>query len=686
MLLRRSIGLIFVLFCIVGVSLAFLLAQVGLSTDPGFSPWTPQIHLSPTILAIWLPALYLFFAGIWLYLRQKLLQDEHVVYFYRLEMASYVAILLFFVGMTTWQAFGHPAAYIRTGILLIFLFKSLVLLRALYAYPQLIQPAFLVVLSVGFYLLSLPLAQVPVFTMLPVLFERSTMMHLGILGFKSLCLSLMSLETFRLSLEMTKSAQSAFFSWLIISFTFPVLGFPKMSFILSGLLLVFILRMLISRVDTKELMKGLVRPSSLTIALKFLIVLSIVLAAGLIFWNNVKPGFDLQWGRAFEAAIGTLINVQMGVFSYAPVYWLSLFGVVYLLFFRNWNGVLLLFTGAILYGGYHLAVYGMLGQVIQQDDIVPFLPFLAIFIAIAHNRFKKIVLFRIIVRLLIFVTLGLTSLLLVLMPQFVSLSVRLTEIQWGLIRSVGKDLTGAFPSTGFRPIGLPLLVWLGGVVLLALICCYIRTRLGYPLTQKVRTFLEGQFSLQQLTFYPLLLLLFLFIGFGLLVTAQGISPGFLGNPLEISHQTPQHIVSLADHAGISEPVHGLLIVSYLTNGGKTLHKKPLASITISDAAQKVETFTLKAGKDTAEHVLKKPGEKQTIAHGRAEFYRSYRIDQEQGTAVEAHEYYTRFQFSKPLRIQKIQIKWLPVKDHDVSSDHILHIQNIFLLSNDGKKV
>lgn len=666
---------------VAGICLAFLLAQVGLGAAPGFSPWMPQIHFSPTILAIWLPGLYLFFAGIWLYLHQKLVQDEHARFFYHLEMAGYGGILLFFAAMTAWQSFGYPETYLRTGILLIFLFKSLVLLRMLYADPQLIQSAFLLVLSVGFYVLSFPFTEISLFTTLPELLQRANLIHLGILVFKSLCLSLMSLETFRLSLEMTKSSQSAFFSWLIISFTFPVLGFPKISFILAGLLLVFILRMVISRVDTKELMKGLVSPSSLTIALKFVIVLSIVLAAGLIFWNNVKPGFDLQWSRAFEAAIGTLFNGQLGIFCYAPVYWLSLFGVVYLLFFRNWNGVLLLLTGVFLYSGYHLAVYGMLGRDIQQDDIVPFLPFLAVFMAIAHTRFKKIVLFRIVVRLLIFVTLGATSLLLVLMPQLVALPSRFAAIQWSLMRSVGKDVTGLFPSTHFRPVGMPLLVWLGGFGLLALICCYIRTRLGYPLTQKIRTLLEGQFSLQQLTFYPLLLLLFLLAGSGLILSGQPPSPGLLNNPLEMSQHTPQRMFSLADHPEKSVPVQDILVVSHLSRDGRIPHKTPLVSITVSDTNQKFETFTIKAGKDTAEEVLKKPGQKQSSAHGRAELYRSYIIEAEPGETVEAHDYYTKFHLSKPLQVQKIQIKWLPLKNTDLPSDPILHIQNIFLLGD-----
>ncbi|GAK59149.1 hypothetical protein U27_06125 [Candidatus Vecturithrix granuli] len=677
----RRLGVVGLLLLLVGVSLAFLWKQVGLVTGANIFPWDTHFELFPTVLAIWLPGLYLFFTGMWFYLQQNFPQEGRLRYFQQLDAASYAAIVLFLLSVTVWQAFGYPDTYFRAGVLCIFLFKSMILLRALYAFPRCIRSTFLVVVSFGFYLLSLPFLHVFLFMPLFDLFQHSALLHISILVVKSICLALMSLETFRLSAEMTKSVQSAFFSWLIVSFTFPALGFPKISFILAGLLVVFILRMFISRVDTRELIKGFVRPSSLTIAFKFLIVFNIILAAGLIFWDNVRPGFDLQWNRAFEAALGTLLNGQWGIFCYAPVYWLSLFGMVYVLFFRIWNGVLLVLTGVLLYSAYHLAYYGMLGQGIHQHDIVPFLPFLGVFIAIAHSRFGKIVLFRLIVRLLIFATVASTSLLLVLSPQHNSLPSKFAEIQWSLMHAVGKDLTGFFPSTSFQPEAVPLLFWLVGVIGLAIICCYIRTRLGYPLTQKIRTFLEGQFSFQQLTFYPLLLLLFLLLGTGVMVVGKTIYPGMLEHPLELSSQTPQHILSNVEHPSASFPAKGILIVSHLTNSEKVFHKTPLASITVSDPDQKFETFILKAGKDTAEKTLDTSNGNQALAHGRAELYRSHSMTTQEGISVETHDYYTKFLFSKPLHIQKMTLKWLPARDPDISAEYILHIEEILLLGD-----
>ncbi|MDY0091623.1 MAG: hypothetical protein RBT80_02885 [Candidatus Vecturithrix sp.] len=681
----RRLGLLMLLWLLVGISLAFLWRQVGLVPEAPGSPWDPQFDLFPTVLAIWLPGLYVFFTGMWISFQQHFPQEGQLRYFHKLDAASYAAIVLFLPGMSFWQTFGPPETYLRMWVLLIFLGKSLILLRAVYAFPRLIQATSLAIISGGFYLLSLPFLHISLFIPLSELFQHSALLHISILTVKSFCLALMGLETFRLSAEMTKSVQSAFFSWVIVSFTFPALGFPKISFILTGLLLIFILRMVISRVDTRELMKGFVHPSSLTIALKFLIVISLLLAAGLIFWSNVRPGFDLQWSRAFEAAIGTVLNGQWGIFCYAPAFWLALFGMVYVLFFRIWNGVLFLLTGVLLYSAYHLAYYGMLAKEIHQHDIVPFLPFLGVFIAIAHNRFGKIGLFRIIERLLIFVTITSTSLLLILSPQRTSLPSKFAEIQWNLMHAVGKDLTGWFPSTSFQPTTISLLFWLVGFIGLALICCYIRTRLGYPLTQKIRTVLEGQFSFQQLTFYPLLLLFFLLLGSGAIMGGRTIHSGVLERPLEISSRVPQQVLSYVDHPSASLPTTGILVVSHLTGSEKILHKTPLACITLSDPEQKFETFTLKAGKDTAETTLDTFDGDQPMAHGRAELYQSHAMTTQEGISVETHDYYTKFLLSKPFHIQKITLKWLPGRDQDISDDYTLHIRDILLLSDSEVK-
>ena len=73
---------------------------------------------------------------------------------------------------------------------------------------------------------------------------------------KTIGVNLMTLEMYRLGRFLTKSRQSALFSWMVATLTFPVLGLPKFSHIVAGLLIIFILRLIFSRLDTRELMVG----------------------------------------------------------------------------------------------------------------------------------------------------------------------------------------------------------------------------------------------------------------------------------------------------------------------------------------------------------------------------------------------------------------------------------------------
>jgi hypothetical protein len=489
----------------------------------------------------------------------------------------------------------------------------------------------------------------------------------------------MTREMFRLSTEMTHSVKSAFFGWLLVSFTFPVLGFPRIFSILAGLLLVFILRLIVSRLDTRELMLGLLEPTSISIAAKFLFVLAIIGTGGLVFWSNVSPGSGLQGMRALEAAVETLFDAQIGLFSYAPIYWLAIFGIVYLVFFRNWDGVLLVVTGGVLYSVYHLALYGMLGKVTSQYASVPFLSFFGVFIAIAHHRFRKVALFRLCIRMFVVVTVGITVLLLLVSPELPSIMGKFSEIQRILMTALGKDLSAIFPSVKFRRFSLSFFLWAGGIIGLALICCHIRTRTFSPASLKIHRVWEKYFSGQEVRFYPLLVIIFLFLGTLGFTIGSSMYHVPLKQAIRLTAPAPQHNIPLANNPLSRLDSTGVRLVSYLTNGSHIPHKTPLVSVTVVGEGQHFETFTIKAGRDTAEEHLEYWSVKEKIAHNRAMIYRSQLVDAGDGIRFEAREYYTTLLFHKPLKVQKITTNLLAVKNADFPLNVDVHIKEMLLL-------
>jgi hypothetical protein len=646
----------------------------GLETDLGDG----QIRFFPSIVTIWIPGLYLFFTSLWTYLERKL-PNSGLRYFWKLDLYSYAAILLVLLLQVSWKEIGVSTEWFRVGVLIILVGKCLILLRALYAFPQLIQPLLLVVLSVGLYWLSIPLSHLSLHIPIPALFQRPVLLHVGVLAVKAICLSLMTREMFRLSTEMTHSVQSAFFGWLLVSFTFPVLGFPKIFSILAGLLLVFILRLIVSRLDTRELMLGLLEPTSITIAAKFLFVLAIVGTGGLVFWSNVSPGSGLQGMRALEVAVETLFDAQIGLFSYAPIYWLAIFGIVYLVFFRDWDGVLLVVTGGVLYSVYHLALYGMLGKVTSQYASVPFLSFFGVFIAIAHHRFRKVALFRLCIRMFVIATVGITALLLLVSPELPSIMGKFSEIQRILMTSLGKDLSTVFPSVKFRPFSLSFFLWAVGITGLALICCHIRTRTSSPVFLKVHNVWKKYFPGQEVRFYPLLVMAFLLLGTLGLTIGSSMYHVPLKQAIHLTAPVPQHSIPLTNSPLSRLNSTGMRIVSYVTNGPHIPHRTPLVSVMIAGEGQHFETFTIKAGRDTAEERLEYWSVKDKIAHNRAAIYRSRLVDVGDGIPFAAREYYTTLLFHKPLNVQKITVKLLTAKDVNFSLNVGVHIKEMSLL-------
>lgn len=672
MLIGRIV-LVFAATLCMGLAIAFLWVQTGLPAKIPGSSWDAQIYLFPSIYVLWLPLIYLFFSGLWLYLFQKY-QDEDIQLFGMLDTYSYFVVLGFFLLQTIWRTLGSPGVWFRGIVLGILLWKSLLLFRALYSFPQGLHSILLLVIGTGIHLLLIPFRYQALSLSFVDLLNRAEVIQLAVLTVKALCLNVMTLEMFRLGMSMTESKQSAFFSWLVVTLTFPILGFPKISYILVGLLLVFILRMIFSRLDTHELMVGLLTPTNVIILVKLVIVLALLIAAGGIFWSNVRPGFEFRGTRAFLAAIGTLFDAQFGILGYAPVYWLAFFGMVYLLVFKIWDGILLVITGSVIYMGYHWVVYGILGRVVEQSDSVPLLPIFGVFIAIAHARFGKLVGFRYGMRLAAIATVGITSMLLLFFPDFPSIPVKIAELQQVFTALLGRDFTYIFPSFIFNPFPVSFFLWIGILGAGALIFCNSRTQSAQVMAKTLRR-IFGYLHVGEFSFAPGVLLLILGLGVLAFSSANPRQKLPLEQPLRLSKITTKEQI-LLDPPVLSRSI---VVVSSVTGGIAIPHKTPVADVVVFGKDKHFESFTLRVGKDTSEENLDQPDIKVGIAHGRAAIYRSWNvIHQEEGVAFPAHDYYTKFVLSKPFEVHKIVVQFIDPAPGDTMSMMEIHIKDMIV--------
>ena len=663
----------------VSALISFLWVQTVLPGAAELDPWGQQLRFIPTIFSLWLPGIFLFFSSIWLYLSPQL-PNAYEKNFLKFDFYSYFSILLFFWLQIIQKELQFPIETLKALIWGILVFKAFLLFRALYQQPHLIQNRLLFVISLGLYLLSMPFLHLSPELRLSELLQRIAILQIGIIFLKSLALSAMMLESFRLSVTMTKSVKSAFFSWLVIAFSFPVISFPKLNIILAGLLLIFILRLLISRVDTRELIRGLLEPASLAIALKFAIVAALLGTAGLIFWSNVRPGFNIQVTRAYEAALGSLFNGQYGLVSYSPIYWLALCGILYFLYFKIWDGIMLISISGILYIIYHFISYGMFAKIPLHDDCVPFIPFLGIFIATAHHRFGRRPIFRTGVRLLLFATLSSSSILLLAFPQYITILGKFSQWQHLLFTLSGRDISALLSSLPFKRSSFAFFLSLATISLLTLVSCYLRTHPFIRASLRKARGKKSHCSDRRAPFIPAVLLIVLLASMAFLRYAPRLHPLPLRDDIQLSQPGKQLVIPIETAASEkTRHYRGILLVSNLRNSEDIPHKTPLANMTVSETQHRFESFVLKAGEDTSEEVLDSPHIAPHIEHGRAAVYSSHIQYSDDGKAFESHEYYSKFLFDKARSIKEISFKLLDLEDLNLPPGIQLNIKGIFLL-------
>jgi hypothetical protein len=236
-------------------------------------------------------------------------------------------------------------------------------------------------------------------------------------------------------------------------------------------------------------------------------------------------------------------------------------------------------------------------------------------------------------------------------------------------------MTYLVPSTVFRLLPLSFFIWSGVVAGAALFFCYRRTRSGSHSAGKTKSVLEQYFHFREFTFPPFLVFIFLLIGSLMIRYGDDTQPLLLNEPVHLSRFQSQEEIPLND----SFRSKGILIVSNLTGSITIPDKTPVASVIILGQEQRFESFSMKAGKDTSEETLERQEVNNKILHRRAAIYRSWNVETGESLSFEAHEYYTKFLFSRPLKVQKITLKLLGVNHEDLPSDLALHIKKIVLI-------
>jgi hypothetical protein len=678
--MHRQQSILAILTLVIASSvIAILWVQTGLPTAVPYQPRISNIQGYPTVYAFWIPAIYLVFSAIWGYLVDRTSPDSTVRFFLKLDWYSYSAILVFLLLLVNWRVFGAPNLWFRGFVLMLLLGKIACLFRVFYHAPRRIHPILLVVVGIGLHLLLVPLTYQSLTLSINDLLQQAQLLHLSRILIKSFFLNLMTLEMFRLATELTRSPRSAFFSWLLVTFSFPVLSFPKISHILAGLLIIFILRMVFSRLNTRELMFGLFTPTNILILLKLLVIVGLLAAAGVVFWTNVRPGFGFHGRRMLDAAIGTLWDGQTGLLCYTPIYWMAGLGVVYVFFFTVWDGVLLTLISGLVYLGYHLAFYGMLGFSVEQRGSLLFIPMLGAFMAIAHVRFGKMALFRFGVRFAVIVTVSLTCLLLLTAPNAATIVTKMAELHRAASVALGRDLSYLLPSMAFRPLSARLFIWIGSMILLALLFCNARTRSVSLVARQTRRAMEQYLHFQEFSFTPFVVCL------GFVLAAVAFHYGderhsVLHQPIRLTAAQPHTDIPIPP-TGSGHPTNaaiGLLVVSHLNHSTAVAHHAPVVNISVMGREQRFETFLLRAGQDTAEEMLEQPAIKRQLAHGRAAVYRS-RPQDVGGLIVAAHDYYTILCFSTPLYVQSITLKLLDADSDSPLPEVTIQIVDLALM-------
>lgn len=310
--------------------------------------------------------------------------------------------------------------------------------------------------------------------------------------------SLLALNLFSFSYEVTEDKNASIFSWVVFSFTTPILFYSFQVFpeILGAIVILYSLR-LANEIRINKLkisILGLLLSSLPWIHLRYAVLVPIIsvisfiryrlkknliifvtpiIISGLLFmfynhslYKRILPDdFYIESDRFDilnpKGLMGLFFDQEYGLFFYSPIYIFFLLGIIIVIKEKK-ELIYLLgapFLAQYLLVGFYKIWWG--GWCPPGRYLIPILPIIAIFLSFSFSYIKKD--FKRIYNISIFIT-YLTTVLLVLKPNLLYINNDGTsQLLEKIKKSIGIDLTPIFPSLANLSISTYIvdIMWLG---------------------------------------------------------------------------------------------------------------------------------------------------------------------------------------------------------------------------------
>jgi len=554
---------------------------------------------------------------------------------------------------------------------------------------------FLFSLNFGGYILLLPITRAasPLFRS-PVEFF-----------FKTFFISILTLGIFLLGLSLSRSPASSFLAWLMVTFNFPFIQIPtRLTPLLLGSGIIWGLYLLYRLPDLKNL-RVWDRLNRLDVESGAIVFALTLVLLGLAFKSFI-PNPVFHPTPFLKGFFGFLLDRQLGIFSYAPLYLLALLGLGALLREGLSKKFLILILGLFMYGMVCLIRYGFpakpsspeLNKPFNPEDIIPLLPVLGSLFAVFLKQARggewerggrgsrlpapspsspraPVLLLTLWLSLSLFLlNVGTVGSVLLGDPTVPSLVGKFKNFQTHLAESLGRELFFFYPSlaSGFSWISWG--VWipvLGGL-----------TFLGYqmagphnfaPLPPQPTS---GPRTPSRAMKGPAFAIFFLLVAALLFELAPRYYVVPIKPPLYLSLKKPTWEMDLE---GAPVPLSkSCILVSSLANSIGFPQEQVAAILTLEEDSGEVRSFSILSGEHTSEWAFENPEVQPYLAHNQAMIYSSEMTRIRNGPWFEAHTYYVQFDFEKPLKIHKINLRLVSPPGFKLL-DSVLRIEKLVLL-------
>ena len=538
---------------------------------------------------------------------------------------------------------------------------------------------FLFSLNLGVYILLAPLTQTSPYPFTSV----------GGFFIKTLLIASLALGVFVLSLNLSGSLTASFLVWLLITFNFPLVQLPlRFAPLLLGWATLggaYGLEYLL-RVRKWWVLEKLAQTSIESRAILFALMMVLL---GLAF-KTIVPNPTFHPTSFLEGVFALLLDRQLGLFSYAPLYISAFLGAGVLLR-KGLNKKFLTLTPALLvYLLFCLIRYGFpaspfspeLIKPFDPEDIIPLLPTLGGLMALFFGRmfgkkegssFHISILFSSGLVLIVFlVNLSLVISLLLGYSDIPSLIGKFRNFQVGLAENLGREILFFYPTLASESFWPSWGVWIPVFGFLIFLGYLIHP---LPVTLEGRQKILGR-AIKGIT--PILLLLiplFLWLSAPRRFSVPGIYPFYL------SLNKPAWEIKLEED---SIPwTRSLILVSSLANSVGFPQSNAIAFLTLSSDKGEIQSFPILVGEHTSEWAFRNPDIQPFLAHNRAMIYNAWVTHIRKGPWFESYNYYAQFDLEKPIKIKKISLyRTLPL-DFKLA-DSVLRVEKLILLySGDG---